>query len=125
MAPDVEATLSGYAGGSVPGYLDDAVEKCPLLGTVLTDVAGIRSMPVDAALMILRGDCSASQPTNAYVATSGEVTLHRLDGPKDTLESTTLSLTEVTSTGQDGEVKPGGINLMVSAFYFEWPGGTN
>jgi len=109
----------------VPDELKVAVETYPLLKSAVTDVAGIRTMPGEATVLLLWGDLQSSTPDHAYVATSGKLTLHRLDGPKDTLESTEMSFKEVTSVAADGKVKPDTQSMPAKPFYFEWVTGSN
>jgi hypothetical protein len=116
---DIETTLAGYDGGIVPGFLDAAAKKYPVLEPAVTDMPGIRSMPVDIALFLLEGDPFTAPAMRVYVAEEGTVTLHRLDGPKDTLEGS-ATFTEVTEISKTGEVKPGGRRIALAPFYFEW-----
>jgi len=119
---DVEATLEGYDAGTVPESLDGAVAQYPPLASAVTDTAGIRSMSGEVTLLLLQGDVAAGELASAYVADSGEVTLHRLDGPKDTLEGS-ASFVQVTGFGKGGKPVPGGQRVNIAPFYFEWATG--
>jgi hypothetical protein len=61
---------------AVPESAADAASRYPLLGSILTDSVGVRSLPASGALLA-EGDLSSEVPERLYVATAGSVTLTR------------------------------------------------
>ncbi|HEX6273061.1 MAG TPA: hypothetical protein VFZ53_08475 [Polyangiaceae bacterium] len=116
--PALEAA-SGYRVAAAVTPLADEVATYPLVTAALTDTAGVRTMPVMVAAVLLEGDLEGATPQRIYVAHAGTVSLTREDGPYDILEGE-LSFTEVTNLGAGATVAPSGATIELSAFYFEW-----
>jgi len=92
----------------------------PLLKKVWTDTAGIRTMASEATLLLVKEDAQSATGIRIWVAGQGQLTLRRLDGPKDIVTGLSVLLQEVTLLGPEAQLAPEATQIELAPFYFEW-----
>ena len=111
---NVEEVIADYQWGNVNSVLE-ASEHLQLFQDVVTNTAGLRTMPNDIVAFLITNE----RGPRYFIAESGSMNLNRNDGPED-IAGGDLTFVEISHPGSDAELFSPNTKYELKNIYFDW-----